>query len=89
MRVAALYDVHGNLPALDAVLAEVDRDGVDLVVSGGDLVSGPMPAEVFDRLALATLRETGAPVSPERAGRLLEPPDPDEVSAFFESQRTG
>ena len=51
MRVAALYDVHGNLPALDAALAEVERDGVDLIVSGGDLVSGPMPVEVFDRLS--------------------------------------
>ena len=29
MRVAALYDVHGNLPALEAVLAEVERDRVD------------------------------------------------------------
>lgn len=50
-RVAALYDVEGNLPALDAVLAEVDREGVDVVVCGGDLVVGPSPAEVFDRLA--------------------------------------
>lgn len=51
MRVAALYDVHGNLAALDAVLAEVDRERVDVVVVGGDAVSGPFPAEVFDRLA--------------------------------------
>ena len=51
MRVAALYDVHGNLPALDAVLAEVDRADVDLLVSGGDLVSGPLPEDVFDRLS--------------------------------------
>jgi predicted phosphodiesterase len=50
VRVAALYDVHGNLPALDAVLAEVEREDVDAIVSGGDLVSGPMPVEVFDRL---------------------------------------
>ncbi len=51
MRVAALYDVHGNLPALEAVLDEVDRAEVDVIVSGGDLVSGPMPTEVFDRLS--------------------------------------
>jgi predicted phosphodiesterase len=49
-RVAALYDVEGNLPALDAVLAEVEGTGVDVVVCGGDLVVGPSPAEVFDRL---------------------------------------
>lgn len=50
MRVAALYDVHGNLPALEGVLAEVDAEGVDTIVSGGDLASGPFPVEVFDRL---------------------------------------
>src|SRR5215471_12293890 len=51
MRVAALCDVHGNLPALDAVLVDVERAGVDAIVSGGDLVSGPMPVEVFERLS--------------------------------------
>jgi predicted phosphodiesterase len=51
MRVAVLADVHGNLPALDAVLAEVDAAGVDAVVLNGDLATGPMPAETLDRLA--------------------------------------
>jgi predicted phosphodiesterase len=46
--VAALYDVHGNLPALDAVLAEVDAAAI--VVVGGDVVPGPMPRETLDRL---------------------------------------
>jgi len=50
-KVAALYDVEGNLAALDAVLAEVEDEGVDVVVCGGDLVVGPSPAEVFDRFA--------------------------------------
>ena len=50
-RVAALYDIEGNLPALDAVLAEAEGEGVDVVVCGGDLVVGPSPAEVLDRLA--------------------------------------
>jgi putative phosphoesterase len=49
-RVAALYDIHGNLPALAAVLAEVEREGVDLVVVGGDVLPGPMPRECLDRL---------------------------------------
>ena len=40
MRVAALYDVHANLPAVEAVLAEVD---VDSILVGGDAVLGPMP----------------------------------------------
>jgi predicted phosphodiesterase len=51
VRVAALYDVHGNLPALEAVLAEVDREGVDAIVSGGDVVAGgPFPLETFELL---------------------------------------
>ncbi len=49
-RVAVLSDVHGNLPALEAVLDEVAREEVDLIVSGGDVASGPMPAECVDRL---------------------------------------
>ena len=50
MRVAALYDVHGNLPALEAVLADVEREGVDAIVVGGDFAAGPMPVEAVDRL---------------------------------------
>lgn len=50
MRVAALYDIHGNLPALDAVLADVKLRGVDHVVIGGDVLPGPMPRECLDRL---------------------------------------
>ena len=47
-RVAALYDIHANLPALDAVLA--DAEAADLVVVGGDFSHGPLPAETVDRL---------------------------------------
>jgi predicted phosphodiesterase len=50
MRVAALYDVHGNVHALEAVLAEPDVAAADLILVGGDCVSGPMPGETFDRL---------------------------------------
>ena len=50
MRVAALYDVHGNLPALDALLADPRLREADVIVSGGDLVMGPYPAECLDRL---------------------------------------
>jgi putative phosphoesterase len=50
-RVAAIYDVHGNLPALDAILAELESINPDLIVVGGDVVAGPMPTEVLERLA--------------------------------------
>jgi len=52
MRVAALYDVHANLPAVEAVLAEVDAD---TILVGGDAVLGPMPKET-----LRLLRDRGA-----------------------------
>ncbi|HEX2110336.1 MAG TPA: metallophosphoesterase family protein [Gaiellaceae bacterium] len=50
MRVAALYDVHGNLPALEAVLAEVEREGPDIVVCGGDALWGPFPRATLECL---------------------------------------
>jgi predicted phosphodiesterase len=50
VRVAALYDIHGMLDALEAVLVDVEREGVDAIVLGGDVVGGPQPAEVLARL---------------------------------------
>jgi predicted phosphodiesterase len=60
MKIAALSDIHGNLFALDAVLADVRRRGVDLTVNLGDILSGPLlPRETADRLmalGLPTIR---------------------------------
>jgi putative phosphoesterase len=50
MRVAAIYDIHGNLPALEAVLPEIRQAGVDRVIVGGDVLPGPMPCETLSRL---------------------------------------
>jgi predicted phosphodiesterase len=47
MRVAAIYDIHGNLPALEAVLEEIRESRVDWVVAGGDVVPGPAPIETL------------------------------------------
>jgi len=49
--VAVLADVHGNLPALSAVLAEPDVAAADAVVLLGDIALGPMPAETLEVLA--------------------------------------
>jgi len=57
-RVAAIYDVRGNLPALQAVLDEIHAEGVDRIVVGGDVVTGPMPRE-----SVATLLNLSTPVS--------------------------
>src|SRR5579859_5590683 len=50
MKIAALYDIHGNLPALNAVLAELEEVQPDLIVIGGDVVPGPMPGQALARL---------------------------------------
>jgi putative phosphoesterase len=50
MKMVALYDIHGNLPALDAVLKEVEQEHPDLILVGGDIVPGPMPRSALERL---------------------------------------
>lgn len=55
MRVAALYDIHGNLPALETVLEDLREAEIDLVVVGGDVLPGPMPRECLTRLLNLTL----------------------------------
>src|SRR5881398_3299440 len=50
MRFAALYDIHGNLPALEAVLRDIRQADVDQIVGGGDVVPGPLPCEALRRL---------------------------------------
>jgi predicted phosphodiesterase len=50
MRLAALYDIHGNLPALEAVMAEVRAARADRVLVGGDVLPGPMPRECLELL---------------------------------------
>ncbi|MDG4806660.1 metallophosphoesterase family protein [Micromonospora sp. WMMD1120] len=50
-RVAVLSDVHGALPALEAVLADPDVTAADLIVLTGDIAAGPQPVEVLDVLS--------------------------------------
>jgi len=51
MRIAIIADIHGNLPALEAVLADIERRDVDRTINLGDCVSGPLwPREVCDLL---------------------------------------
>jgi putative phosphoesterase len=82
MRVAAIYDIHGNLPALEAVLQDVSQAEVDLIVVGGDVVAGPMPRETLACLSNLALpvryiqgnadREVLAQMQGEPAGVLPE-----------------
>jgi predicted phosphodiesterase len=47
MRVAALYDIHANLPALEAVLQDIGQTKIDVLIVGGDVLPGPMPRETI------------------------------------------
>jgi diadenosine tetraphosphatase ApaH/serine/threonine PP2A family protein phosphatase len=57
MRVAAIYDIHANLPALEVVLEDIRKAEADLLIVGGDVLPGPMPRE-----ALGCLRDLHIPV---------------------------
>ena len=78
MRLAAIYDIHANLPALEAVLEEVRPAGVDLIVVGGDVLPGPMPRET-----LACLRDLDVPV------RFIQGNGDREVLAVLAGKETG
>ncbi len=85
VRIAVLADIHGNLPALRAVLDELDREPVDAIVVAGDVVGGPLVRETLELLAArreptrwvrgncereAVAIYDGAPVSDDPAGRV-------------------
>ena len=84
MRIAIVSDVHGNLPALEAVLADIDEIRPDLVVHGGDLaLGGPHPVEVVDRirelgwpgvLGNTDAALAGGPAIPDQARGFVAPP---------------
>ena len=94
-RVAVLSDIHGNLPALEAVLADVERAGVDLIVLNGDLADGPFPAETLDRLAAlggraVWLRGNGDRwLAEAREGRFSHPDPATHALIAWASARVG
>jgi hypothetical protein len=80
-RVAVLSDVHGNAVALQAVLEELGRERVDLIVFGGDLTWGPLPAETLALVAGISTPTLFVRGNAERA--LLAPSDrPTERGAL-------
>jgi predicted phosphodiesterase len=85
VRVAALYDIHGNLPALEAVLAEAEQRDPDLYLIGGDIVSGPMPAESLD--LLLSLGDRAAFIRGNADRTLVEEHERDEPSDTWTTER--
>ena len=84
MKVAVISDIHGNLRALEAVLADIAAQGVDLTVNLGDIVAGPLePRETLDRvigLDYPTIRGNHE--------RILFEPKRDLVDTFAVEQLT-
>jgi putative phosphoesterase len=74
VRVAAVYDVHGNLPAFEAVLRDVRVAAPDVVVFGGDLVWGPWPKDVLERARSVPIAAHFVKGNTDRA--LLTSPEP-------------
>ena len=88
MRVAALYDIHGNLPALEAVLGDVERDAT--IVVGGDGIMGPWPRETLERLQALGGRAQWVRGNADRELVHPSPPreggPPQEVTAWVRAQ---
>jgi putative phosphoesterase len=82
VRVAVLADIHGNLPALRAVLEEIDAEGVDAIVVAGDVVGGAYPREALELLASRAERMAWVAGNAEREAVAAwdgEPVTADEV----------
>jgi predicted phosphodiesterase len=88
VRILALYDIHGNPDALEAVLGDPRAASPDAVVIGGDVVPGAFGAAVLDRLAKLTgpvhwVRGNGErEVAAAVGGAAAEGDDAAEMSAF-------
>lgn len=85
MVIAALYDIHGNLPALEAVLDDVRRARVDRVVIGGDVLPGPLPRDTLDYLLALDIPATFIRGNGDRV--VLEQIDGRESSEVAETYR--
>src|SRR4051794_25948068 len=85
MDLLCLYDIHGNVEALDAVLGDPRAAGADAVVAGGDTVPGAFARGALDRRAAVELRVHGVRGNGERevaAGvDATAEPDPDDGAA--------
>ena len=82
MKVLALYDIHGNVEALDAVLADSSAAAPDAIVVGGDAVPGPFARAVLDRLdalgcSLYYIRGNGERETAEAAAATSPPAEDD------------
>ena len=103
-KIAILSDIHGNLIALEQVVADISRRGVDLVVNLGDHISGPLwPKETLDYIKdqdwinirgnherqLLTLKPEQMGASDQYARKRLGPDDLEWLSSLPERAAIG
>src|SRR4051794_41705185 len=82
MNVLALYDIHANVDALEAVLADPRAAGPDVVLVGGDAVPGPFARATLERLAQLDARRVRGNGEREGAEAIDAPqPDPEGLAA--------
>jgi predicted phosphodiesterase len=83
MNVLALYDIHGNIDALEAVLADPRAAEPDVVLVGGDVVPGPFAVATLQRLAGLDTRWVRGNGEREVAEAIDGPePSPDDPARF-------
>jgi putative phosphoesterase len=86
MRIAVLCDIHGNLPALEAVVPELD---VDVVVVGGDIASGPFPLETLELLRSLPMPVRFVRGNADRVLDLEGIPEPNRSARLWVAERLG
>ena len=80
MRIAIVSDIHGNLPALEAVVANIVRRGVDVVVNLGDSLSGPLLPLETARFLMA--RQDWVQLAGNHERQILHPHQRTESDVF-------
>ncbi len=87
MRLAVFSDVHGNLTALESVLADITHEGVDEIIFAGDLcLVGPRPAECLERVRVLGCTAVFGNTDDWLLGRQQPPPPLTDLALWTHDQ---
>ena len=87
MRIGLIADIHGNLVALDAVLADLERAHVDRIVCLGDVAWGPQPRQAVERLRALRFPTIMGNADDELYDIPAETPDDDDARVTLDIDR--